>query len=423
MAETRKYVLLRTRRAFPTVEPFSLPSSTFSLPGGPIELPAGTADAGGATVERADLTRTEVANVSRDPTVAALTPDMPIKLIEPVQVSGSGSGSTSASGSGPASAAPAAAGPTWGVDAIGATTSPANGQGIVVAVLDTGIDASHSAFAGISLDQRDFSGAGNGDVQGHGTHCAGTIFGRDVGGTRIGVARGVTKALIGKVLDNSGRGSSENLFNGMLWASENGAHVISMSLGFDFPGLVADLVAAGWPVEAATSAALEAYRGNLRMFDNVMGLIRARGEFGVSSVVVAASGNESKRPTFEIAASLPAAADHVISVGALEQDGTQHKIARFSNTLPQISAPGVNVSSAKAGGGLVAFNGTSMACPHVAGAAVLWWQVIRQSALPLKAEVVRARLFAAARTSTFAAGTDVADRGVGLATCPATATV
>ena len=110
-----------------------------------------------------------------------------------------------------------------------------------MAVLDTGIDAAHAAFAGVSIVERDFTGEGNGDQHGHGTHCAGTIFGRDVQNTRIGVAPGVTKAFIGKVLGTNG-GASDEIVNAIQWAVDQGAHVISMSLGMDFPGFVDFLV-------------------------------------------------------------------------------------------------------------------------------------------------------------------------------------
>ena len=145
--------------------------------------------------------------------------------------------------------------------------------------------------------ERDFTGDGNGDGQGHGTHCAGTIFGRDVGGRRIGIARGVTRALIGKVLRNNGSGSSEMLFEGIQWAMQNGAQVISMSLGFDFPGLVRALMEEeDMPAEPAASTALEAYRGHLRMFDALMDMAAARDAFGGSPVVVAAAGNRVPAP-------------------------------------------------------------------------------------------------------------------------------
>ena len=139
----------------------------------------------------------------------------------------------------------------------------------------------------------------------------GTVFGRDVDGVRIGVAQGARRTLINKVLADNGGGSSEALFSGMTWAVKNGAQVISMSLGFDFPGLVPRLTADDWPADLATSSALEAYRANLhvRLAD-----ANAPGARGISerTVVVAASGNESRRdlrPDYEIAASLPAAAE------------------------------------------------------------------------------------------------------------------
>jgi subtilisin family serine protease len=273
---------------------------------------------------------------------------MPTQLVFPVpddEVEGADDGSDEGGAS--------ATGPTWGVTAVGADTSSRTGAGVVASILDTGIDASHPAFTGVDLVEEDFSGSGNGDRQGHGTHCAGTVLGRDVDGNRIGVAPGVTKALIGKVLGDDGSGDSDMIFRGIQWAVQEGAQVISMSLGFDFPGLVKRLVNAGWPVDLATSAALEAYRANLRMFDALMEVVRSRSAFGPGAILVAAAGNESKRnvdPDFEIAAGLPAAAEGVVSVGALQEGAAGLTVASFSNTFPQISGPGVGVLSAKAGG-------------------------------------------------------------------------
>jgi hypothetical protein len=68
---------------------------------------------------------------------------------------------------------------------------------------------------------------------------------------------------------------------------------------------------------AAVSNALEAYRSNLRFFDALMQLVKVKAAFQDTAVVVAATGNESARPTYTIAASLPAAADGVVSVAAL----------------------------------------------------------------------------------------------------------
>ena len=174
-------------------------------------------------------------------------------------------------------------------------------------------------------------------------------------------------------------------------------------------------------VDLATSAGLEGYRGNLRVFDALMELIRAREAFGAGTLVVAAAGNESKRnsdPDYEIGAGLPAAAEGVLAVGALGQDGDGLSIAYFSNTFPQLSAPGVAIKSVQVGGGTKELNGTSMACPHVAGIAALWWEAVKASPVPATARTVQAKLLASARTEVFASGVDIADRGVGLVTAP-----
>jgi subtilisin family serine protease len=355
----------------------------------------------------ARLTKEELREVASDPEVRAVAPVMPTRLIFPV--------------AGPQAVAAVEAGPTWGVSAVGAGTSARTGAGVTVAVLDTGIDATHPAFAGVELVEEDFTGSGNGDVQGHGTHCAGTVLGRDVDGTRIGVAPGVGRGLVGKVLGDDGSGDSTMLFNGIQWALREGAHVISMSLGFDFPGLVQRLVDDGWPADLATSSALEGYRANLRMFDALMEVVRSQAAFGHGAVVVAAAGNESRRdedPDFEIAASLPAAADGIVSVGALGRGPQGLVVAPFSNTFPQVAAPGVDVISAQHGGGLSSLSGTSMAAPHVAGVAALWWEEVLATALPGTANTVTARLLAHSDITALAPRVDVADRGVGIVRAP-----
>lgn len=384
--------------------------------GNPFDLAAPTmAGAGGFTPPEPSIdvvrnpAKREIVEASRDSDVVAIAPVMPTTLIRPLPYTDD-------------SGAAAGADASWGIDAIGASASEMTGKGVTVAVLDTGIDADHAAFSGVTLIEKDFTGTGNGDLQGHGTHCAGTIFGRDTGGKRIGVARGVDVALIAKVLDNSGGGSSDAIFNGLQWAAMQGVNVLSMSLGFDFPGLVARLAAEGWPVEAATSAALEAYRSNLRAFDKLLGMIRARAAFGPGMLIVAAAGNESNRdgnPPYEIAPSLPAAAEGVLSVGALGRSDAGLTPAAFSNTYPQISGPGVGITSAQAGGGLIAFNGTSMACPHVAGAACLWWEAVQKDGfLPPTASSIADRLLVSARSDVIAEDVDPTDCGAGIVAAP-----
>ncbi|CAM3318271.1 S8 family serine peptidase [Polaromonas hydrogenivorans] len=346
-----------------------------------------------------------IAELVADPQVELITPAMPTRLITPL-----------------ASIHPASWSPevNWGIGAVRADQSQCTGAGVTVAVLDTGIDRAHPAFNGITLIEKDFSGHGDGDRQGHGTHCAGTIFGRDVG-QRIGVARGVDRALIGKVLGDDGSGGSDMAFKALIWAMQEHADIISMSLGFDFPGMVAGLTKDGWPIDLATSNALEAYRGNLRMFDAIMGVLKAQAAFGVSPLVVAAAGNESRRAVnreYRIAASLPAAADDVMSVAAVGLTGGQYAVADFSNSLALIAGPGVEITSAWPGGGLHTISGTSMACPHVAGVAALWWESVRRSNGRPNAKNVTARLLAHARRDVFEDNTNEADIGQGLVTAP-----
>jgi subtilisin family serine protease len=355
----------------------------------------------------AEMKFQELADIRRDPRVVSIAPSMPMHLIEPVN--------------GTATATPTAAGNAWGIEAVGANQSVATGAGVVVAVLDTGIDASHPAFTGVSLTQKNFTSEAASDLHGHGTHCAGTIFGRDVGGFRIGVARGVSRAVIGKVL-GAGGGSTESIASAIMWAVEEGAHVISMSLGIDFGGFVKRLIDAGFPPELATSRALEGYRTNVRLYDTLTAQVRARGMLGNGTVIVAAAGNESQRevdPDFEVTVAPPATADGIVSVAAIGQSSSSTNpfvLADFSNTGANVAAPGVNISSAKRGGGLISMNGTSMATPHVAGVAVLWAeQLMSLTGGRLVGDQLIAKLVGTARTLS---GIDPMDVGAGLVKAP-----
>lgn len=229
--------------------------------------------------------------------IRAVAPAVPMKLIKPFRSD--------------MDAAPAGDCATWGVQAVAADTSPFTGQGIVVAILDTGIDASHPAFAGVDIVRRNFITESDDDEHGHGTHCAGTVFGRSVEGVRIGVAPGITEALIGKVLGEEA-GESDQIAEAILSAVNSGAQVISMSLGIDFPGYVRVLDAEGFPTELATSIALEGYRANILLFERFASYIAAQSAFMRTTLLVAAARNESRRderPDFQIAVSPPAVAD------------------------------------------------------------------------------------------------------------------
>ena len=375
--------------------------------GGAAAFPSSVESAvAGLSVEVKDIDRDNISALTRSSDVLAVAPSIPMKLIAPLDIQDV--------------AEPAAQDVAWGVKAVGADTSPFTGKGIVVAVLDTGIDASHPAFSGISISQKDFTGEGDGDQHGHGTHCAGTIFGRPTAGSaRIGIAPGVEKVLIGKVIGKNG-GSSDQIVSAIQWAVENGANVISMSLGMDFPGLVKQLEQNGFPPELAASRALEGYRTNVLLFERLAALVKAQGAFLQATIIVAAAGNESQRninPKFEISVSPPAVSEGIISVGALGEGPKGLTVADFSNTGPNISGPGVQILSAKAGGGFRLMSGTSMATPHVAGVAALWAEKINAfgNLSPLQ---LTARLIGSGTSEGIKEGFDSFDVGAGLVRAP-----
>ena len=356
-------------------------------------------------VEIDEVERRDIPRITRHADVMAVAPPMPMRLIEPLDAH---------------EATAAEAGDfSWGVQAVQADTSPFSGDGVVVAVLDTGIEATHPAFAGVELLRRNFTDEGEDDEHGHGTHCAGTIFGRKVGSTRIGVAPGVSRALIGKVLGDGG-GSSEQIVNAIHWAVQNGAHVISMSLGIDFPGYARwQRVQAGFPEELATSRALEGYRANVLLFERLASLVRAGSQ---PTLIVAAAGNESRRgedERFEISVSPPAVSEGIISVAALGRGADGFDVADFSITGANVSGPGVSVVSAGLGGGLRTMSGTSMACPHVAGVAALWAEKIGRTG-PLNVLNLTARLVGSASFDGLGAGFDPFDVGEGMVRAPQT---
>lgn len=392
-----KYVVLRATT--------SATSDVFGPRSSPFEADRSGSAVAKVTVEVDQLNRSGVERAARAKDVQAIAPVMPMKLIAPVARK---------------KAAKGGGGVAWGVSAVGADKSEFDGTGITVAVLDTGIDATHPAFAGVAIEQRDFTGEGDGDAHGHGTHCAGTIFGRAVDGLRIGVAPGVSRALIGKVLGEQG-GGSDTIADAIQWSVNSGADVISMSLGIDFPGFVAWLIGQGYPAPLATSIGLEGYRANVNLFESLARLVRSQGMFGRGSLLVAAAGNESTRdvnPDFEIGVSPPAVSDGFVSVAALGQAVKGLDVAVFSNTGANIAGPGVDIVSAAAGGGLALMSGTSMATPHVAGVAALWAQQIVKQTGMLSGATLSARVLGSGTMKGLKKGVDPSDVGVGLVKAP-----
>lgn len=244
---------------------------------------------------------------------------------------------------------------SWALSAIGIKAATKwTGKGVRVAVLDTGIDRQHPDLASRIVSYRNFAaGSSDNDVVEHGTHCAGVIAGsaKPAGGVRYGVAPQVS-LIVGKVLGDDGRGWDDDIVNAMDWAVDEGARVISMSLG----------------------AAREVNQPFSALYED---LARNFAETTPGVLIVAAAGNESQRPDRVNPVGNPAACPSIMSVAAVD---AQNRVAWFSCSgidavgAVDIAAPGVDVVSAKPGGSTQPMDGTSMATPHVAGLAALYLQ-------------------------------------------------
>ncbi len=230
---------------------------------------------------------------------------------------------------------------TWGLQATGAATNPLTGRGIKVAVLDTGFYFPHPDFAGRPVAQASFIfGQTALDVFGHGTHCMGTACGprAPAGVPRYGIASEAS-IFVGKVLSNTGSGTSATVLAGMNWAVANRCPVISMSLG-----------APGGPAAFYTQAGQAA--------------------LNAGCLIVAAAGNESRRPGTIAPTGSPGNSPTIMSVAAVDD---HLRIAVFScGGKVEIAGPGVDVfSSWPLPLRYKTISGTSMATPHVAGIAAL----------------------------------------------------
>jgi subtilisin family serine protease len=244
------------------------------------------------------------------------------------------------------------------VPQIGAPTvwkAGVDGRGVRVAVLDTGVDATHPDLAGKIVDRANFTTETSVlDRNGHGTHVASIVAGSGAAsaGRYTGVAPGAS-LLIGKVLDKNGVGDLSQTILGMEWAAHHGARVINLSLG-------AGASDGSDPGSQAVNA-LTAETGAL---------------------FVVAAGNDGG----VAAINAPGAADAALTVGAVSKTEV---LAEFSSrgprfgdgaVKPEITAPGVDVVAARAAGTTLGtpvdrrytrLSGTSMATPHVSGAVAL----------------------------------------------------
>ncbi|MGW9372703.1 S8 family peptidase [Streptomyces xanthophaeus] len=236
------------------------------------------------------------------------------------------------------------AGPSssWGLDRIDQKELPldnnftveGNGAGVTAYILDTGIEYGHDEFGSRATFGFDAiaDGRNGADCNGHGTHVAGTVAGRTYG------VAGKANLVSVRVLGCDGTGTYSGMIAGLDWVAKNAVQpaVLNGSLGGDRSQALND---------AAT----------------------ALSDAGVLPVL--AAGNDAKDACFVS----PASADRVFTVAASNRYDEETDFSNWGSCV-ELYAPGQEIVSAKLGGGSVSLNGTSMASPHAAGAAVLYKQ-------------------------------------------------
>jgi subtilisin family serine protease len=211
----------------------------------------------------------------------------------------------------------------------------AEGENVKIAVLDTGCDLNHSDLKNNLLTGINFVTAGQppDDKNGHGSHASGIICAQNNEIGMVGVAP-KCKVIPVKVLDDNGAGNLIHVANGIRWAVDNGADIISMSLG------------APSPIQQVRKAIQYAAKKNIPIF--------------------VAAGNAGQTNNIFYPARYP----ETISIGSIDENMER---SNFSNTGPNLDfmAPGGKIFSTVNNNWYAILSGTSMACPFAAGVAAL----------------------------------------------------
>lgn len=209
------------------------------------------------------------------------------------------------------------------------------GETVKVAILDTGIDLDHPDLEDGIVAAEDFTGDGVEDVNGHGTHCAGIVGARLNNSGFVGVAP-KCDLIIGKVLSNDGSGAFHWIADGVLWAVEQGADIINLSLGGPF--------------------------SSHRLYQAIH-IALAKGV-----MVICAAGNEGS--LFQNSIGYPGRYGGVLTVASHDENGNRSGFSSRGGEI-DLMAPGSNIWSTFKEGGYAELSGTSMAAPFVSGLAAL----------------------------------------------------